>query len=262
MIQNELAKFGEGEPCIGKYSNYFDLYEEIFKKINGPVRLLEIGIRHGGSIELWRRVLPLGSEIVGIDIMPKTKQFISESVQIVIGDQSDSAFLSEFSRNNGLFDIIIDDGSHISSHQIKSFEVLFAKNLRDGGYYIIEDVHTSYWRDYGGGFRRKNSCIEFMKRLIEDINAWHGTGLEPSVYTRSVRRISFESSLVILEKATITAPVSLQFGGKMIDFQSVQDNSFIGKLYNVVRMNRRLKNILRRMPLTWWIANRVIRRND
>ena len=40
---------------------------------------------------------------------------------------------------NENFDVIIDDGSHKPSDQIKSFEILWPM-LSDGGLYIIEDV--------------------------------------------------------------------------------------------------------------------------
>jgi hypothetical protein len=40
------------------------------------------------------------------------------------------------------FDIIIDDGSHINWHQIKTLEYLISK-LRPGGFYVVEDIHSA-----------------------------------------------------------------------------------------------------------------------
>ena len=37
------------------------------------------------------------------------------------------------------FDIIIDDGSHIESHIMTTFNTLFEKYLSPGGLYFIED---------------------------------------------------------------------------------------------------------------------------
>ena len=37
------------------------------------------------------------------------------------------------------FDMILDDGQHFIDHQLKSFDILF-KNVKPGGYYIIEDI--------------------------------------------------------------------------------------------------------------------------
>ena len=37
------------------------------------------------------------------------------------------------------FDVILDDGHHFQEHQQKSLNLLF-KNIKSGGYYIIEDI--------------------------------------------------------------------------------------------------------------------------
>ena len=43
--------------------------------------------------------------------------------------------------------IIIDDGSHKVSHQLKSLNLLWDKVLSEG-LYIIEDIHTSFFNEY------------------------------------------------------------------------------------------------------------------
>ena len=43
------------------------------------------------------------------------------------------------------FDLIIDDGSHVVSHQQKTFGKFF-KLLRNGGIYVIEDLGSSYFQ--------------------------------------------------------------------------------------------------------------------
>lgn len=68
------------------------------------------------------------------------------------------------------FDIIIDDGCHIVEHQITSFKTLFPL-IKPKGMYIIEDLHTSYWKEYGGKGTLDNpqttplSAIKFLQRL-------------------------------------------------------------------------------------------------
>jgi hypothetical protein len=47
-------------------------------------------------------------------------------------------------------DLIVDDGSHLTSHQIKSLELLRPK-LKPGGIYILEDIHTSFMSEYMDG---------------------------------------------------------------------------------------------------------------
>jgi hypothetical protein len=43
---------------------------------------------------------------------------------------------------NPIFDIIIDDGGHTVKQQRVSIETLWAQ-LKSGGYYIVEDLHTN-----------------------------------------------------------------------------------------------------------------------
>ena len=47
-------------------------------------------------------------------------------------------------------------------------------HVRDGGVYLTEDLRTSYWSDYGGGFRNPESFIEARaKPLLDTVHAWH-----------------------------------------------------------------------------------------
>ena len=50
----------------------------------------------------------------------------------------------------GPFDIIIDDGGHTMEQQIASIETLFPA-LNEGGVYLCEDTHTSYWESTAAG---------------------------------------------------------------------------------------------------------------
>jgi hypothetical protein len=72
--------------------------------------------------------------------------------------------------SNGPFSIIIDDGSHVPSHQWKTFTYLW-KSLAPGGLYIIEDVETSYWKNsshiYGYSLRKEYNIVSQFKRMID-----------------------------------------------------------------------------------------------
>jgi hypothetical protein len=67
------------------------------------------------------------------------------------------------------FDVILDDGSHICNEVIETFVNLFPK-IKPGGMYLVEDLHTSYWKDYGGGLWKSNSSIAYFKGLIDALN--------------------------------------------------------------------------------------------
>ena len=63
--------------------------------------------------------------------------------------------------------MILDDGSHINEHVIFSFQQLWG-NVKSGGVYIVEDVGTAYWDEYGGGLRKEGTSIEYFKKLKRD----------------------------------------------------------------------------------------------
>ncbi|MGB3079449.1 MAG: class I SAM-dependent methyltransferase, partial [Saprospiraceae bacterium] len=134
---------------------YTPIYSQAFSDLRyKPVRLLEIGIggyaksRMGGnSLRMWKSYFPKGI-ITGIDIYDKTD--LAESrIHIYTGDQSDADFLNRVSNIEGPYDVIIDDGSHMQSHIILSFETLFPL-MASGGIYVIEDTQTSYWPKFEG----------------------------------------------------------------------------------------------------------------
>src|SRR6516165_2890021 len=73
-----------------KWEHYFPIYEAAFSKFiarGQPIRLLEIGVQNGGSLQIWSKYFPAGSTIVGIDIDPACAGFVTgPNVSIRIGD--------------------------------------------------------------------------------------------------------------------------------------------------------------------------------
>ncbi len=119
-----------------------------------PIKLLEIGIGGykyescgGESLYMWQRFFPRGL-VYGVDLYPK-RGVRGPRIRTIQGDQNDPSFLRSLAAEFGPFDIIIDDGSHVNEHVRTSFEELFGCVL-PGGYYVIEDLHTSYWPEFGG----------------------------------------------------------------------------------------------------------------
>ena len=41
--------------------------------------------------------------------------------------------------------------------------------MKSGGLYIIKDLHTSYWSEFGGGAHPRTT-ISFLKGLIDEVN--------------------------------------------------------------------------------------------
>ncbi len=128
-------------PGIWRWHHYFDIYHRHLGRFRGrAVRVLEIGIYSGGSLEMWRNYFGPRCEVYGIDIEPACKAYESDGVRVFIGDQGDRNFWSRFKYEVQAVDIVIDDGGHLPEQQIVTFEELLP-HLRPGGVYICEDIH-------------------------------------------------------------------------------------------------------------------------
>ena len=165
---NKIAQ-SYGTDKSSDYHNYCDKYSNYlpFKRYD-KLNIMEIGVLDGQSVKTWKEYF-YRSKITGVDINPNCKQYEEDNISIEIGSQADNVFLLDVMREHGPFDMILDDGSHMNSHVIFSFEHLF-DSVKSGGVYIVEDCATSYWSDYEGGFRKETTMIEYFKRLVDDIN--------------------------------------------------------------------------------------------
>jgi cephalosporin hydroxylase len=138
---------------------------------------------------MWRHYFPHAA-IYGIDLYEKW--FESESrITTLTADQSDPSALSRAVDGCPPFDLVVDDGSHVGSHVITTFDVLFPK-VTPGGYYAIEDLETSYLPAYGGGPPgAANTAAALAKELIDDVNV----GPQP------IAAVHAYPGLVLVEKA-------------------------------------------------------------
>lgn len=154
------------ERLIHKWNHYFQVYDRHFSRFrNKQIVVLEIGISQGGSLRMWKDYFGPNAIIYAIDIDPRCKQFEEENVNIFIGSQSDRKFLRGIKNEMPKVDILIDDGGHTMRQQRVSFEELF-DHVKSDGVYLCEDLHTSYWLEYGGGHRRMKTFIDIAKTLL------------------------------------------------------------------------------------------------
>ena len=116
-----------------------------------------------------------------------------------IGSQADPTFLKAVVAEMGGVDIVLDDGSHVAAHQRTSFSVLWPL-LNVGGLYIIEDLHSSYWPQWGGGLRRPGSGVELVKSLIDDMHAWFHDEDESLADRRQLGVITIGNSIAAIQK--------------------------------------------------------------
>jgi O-antigen biosynthesis protein len=198
-----------------KWEHYLAIYDAEmarFRNAGRPIRLLEIGVQNGGSLQAFARYLPEGSSILGIDVDPACAELsLGPNIRVAIVDAGDPAVL-DAALGNERFDLILDDGSHQSDQIITAFHVCFDR-LEPGGLYIIEDLHAGYWSAFGGGFRRQNAAVESFKAMVDALNVDHiegdletqltGTELDWLRHAGAqLGRISFYDSVAVLEKLT------------------------------------------------------------
>lgn len=194
---------------IHKWLHYFEVYHRHFERFRGkPVTVLEFGVNQGGSLQMWRSYFGRRARIYGVDIDPRCRRLAGRRMKILIGDQEDRDFLRSVVAETGPIDVVIEDGGHHMGQQIATFEEVYP-HVRDGGVFLIEDLHTSYWKAYGGGYRKPGTFMEYAKSLTDQLNAWHSKErdqLAVDDFTRTTRSMHFYDSIIVFEKATVTRP--------------------------------------------------------
>jgi len=138
MTLDELGRQQRTDKSTHKFLEVYDL--EFNHLRDRPVNILEIGVLLGSSLRMWKDYFSNGV-IHGLDKADKT-QFIEERILIEQGDQGKIEDLNNVFKNKQ-FNIIIDDGGHTMIQQQRSLSCLLDRVTKDG-YYVIEDLHTSY----------------------------------------------------------------------------------------------------------------------
>ncbi len=175
----------------------------------GPIRyqaltLLELGVWHGASLRMWLEYLP-NAQIIGVDT---SAPIVIDDPNVVVwqDDQTSDTLGQRIRRSFGDLDVIIDDASHISSNTIKSFEQLWWY-LKPGGFYVIEDLQTSYDpENYGREEADEDpvtpvfTAMGFCKRLADEVQRhqfpneyWLGYAIES---------VCFYENICIVQKAS------------------------------------------------------------
>lgn len=241
---NDLERYFRANTgrLIHKWHHYFEIYDRHLARFRGTdVHVLEFGVAQGGSMQMWKDYFGPRCRIYGVDKNPACKAAEEERVEILIGDQEDRQFLRSLADRVPRIDVLIDDGGHRMKQQIHTFEELFPK-VDAHGVYICEDLHTSYWKNFDGGYGRRGTYIEYAKRLIDQLHAWHSQSraLQVGEFTRAVHGLHFYDSVLVIEKRPIEAPVNSKTGTASIpDYHSARPR--LGK-----RIERSLKRLVGR----------------
>lgn len=139
------CRFGNGVPhCYAV--EYYGLFQSLQDQ---EFNFLEIGLENASkttglakdapSLRAWREFFPK-AKLYGYDINDFSF-FQQEATFTFQGDQASrediNGFIEKFGKPQ--FKVILDDGSHASSHQQISLAALF-QNVEPGGMYLIEDL--------------------------------------------------------------------------------------------------------------------------
>ena len=125
FYENSTDKYGHG---------YYNMYADLFARIGGVSKLLEIGVKKGNSLAAWIDIFPEAS-ITGVDVRhPENLVEKANADQIIVTDSARSSIKEKVGTG---YDIIIDDGDHRLDWQTQTF-----MNLRDcwTKVYVVEDI--------------------------------------------------------------------------------------------------------------------------
>ncbi len=175
------SKFGELTALADKYGTdkgskdskdfpahkFAEVYEYFFQPLKGrATKVLEIGVALGASAKMLRDYFEK-AVIYGIDIEDKSS-LDSDRIKTFVADQADRKQLEAFiSRHGPGYDIIIDDGGHSMEQQQVSFGYLISC-VKPGGYYVIEDVHTSFSPRYGAAPDGRNTTFAMITSYLKN----------------------------------------------------------------------------------------------
>jgi hypothetical protein len=170
----ELNLFGitEGTDKTFLGNDYLTHYSRLFEAMrHDDINVLEIGVWNGASLRTWRKYFTR-AKIMGIDIHEQCRQYQDDRVKIEIGSQADETFLKKVAEEFRPT-IIIDDGSHVSDHQIVSLETLFPL-MMPGGIYVIEDLFFQVNPETANSYRGTGPilAIDYLLACARDRSSW------------------------------------------------------------------------------------------
>ena len=192
----EIYKSYLASPYLSlKHSAYFQVYEELLSNYrNKKITFVEVGVLNGGSLFMWRDFFGPEARIIGVDFNPLAKRWEEDGFEIFIGSQSSPDFWRDFFSSIGMVDVLLDDGGHTNEQQIVTTHQSIPF-IKDGGLLIVEDVHASYFKDFGNP--SKYSFINYAKLFIDSINArFPGVEVVKNMFSDAVYSAHFYDSIV------------------------------------------------------------------
>lgn len=186
-IQEKLKFNTDKHRMPGKHSRahtYLPEYDRLFEKFKyEPINILEIGVLDGSSLNLWAEYFP-NAKIYGVDVFKRisfeavknnTSKYDNISLHKVDSVNKEEKHGTKNGRKNLFeilgkekFHIIIDDGDHKPTSQLKTFNN-FIDELHPDGLYIIEDIWDWDKNSKGKKAKSQNTLQTGLEYLQENI---------------------------------------------------------------------------------------------
>ncbi len=167
------------------YTPWYDYHIGKFQRGGHTKKILELGIRTGVSLLLWRSAFK-SAEIYGLDIdIEKSRRLLKKKnrIKVIKGNTKDENLLHEIGSKYGPFHVIIDDASHNPKHQKIAFDILW-QYLNKDGVYVFEDTHHNFKKK-----NKKTSIFPMLKSMADDI-----------YINNTIKEIQFYPNIVFVTK--------------------------------------------------------------
>jgi len=172
---------------------YTEVYSRYLESYRGKtLNLLEIGVACGSSLKTWSAYLGDRSSIMGVDIRSECESLCRTvpNIRILIADAATYS-------TDEVFDVIVDDGSHVSKDIVLSWRNLW-RQVRPGGFYFIEDMRCTHDDGYRRNFTFPKADGDFDRRHVMQ---WLDEQMRAMDYSNSdIEFIHVYRQLVVMRK--------------------------------------------------------------
>ena len=218
-----------------RYEYHLKLLLSEFSKTQ-TVKMLEIGVLYGGSVEVWKEYFSQRHPLyyVGMDRNKDCKRTedANRGIFIEIGSQASVKDLLVVCKKHGPFDFIIDDGGHTYDMMRVSYETLFTSDLcmTRNSLYVIEDMHTMVSKKFG---KNPFDISTIPAELFRKMHYYWYTGEkfknqlwdaeitdQDKKWADTVKSISLYDSMMFVHRGKGTGPLTVIRKGKIWSFKN------------------------------------------
>jgi hypothetical protein len=184
-----------------KRSDHFFIYDRYLSTfINKTVTLIEINAKTDGLAKMWRRYFGPLARIINLEAVERSSVATEDSIYLRFGSLNSAQFLKAVIDEFGVPDIIIDNGCRLPSDIVLTFETLYPRLSRNG-VYLVDNVFTSYWQEFGGSVRTGQNFIDYVKELGDELHADSTRGrIPPTAFSVNTLAIHIYNGMVVIER--------------------------------------------------------------